>query len=340
MENQLEMYDKVFEYIDADRTAEAMDIAQRLVDANMSNSAAWYAYAHAKKAWGDTALAIKGFEQAIAITPDFTDAYLELADIYGDNKQFEKSIEYAEKVLSYSPTNNVAMELIVLAIGDTEGTDAAIEKCKYFLEIADEILSLQNILGMLYVAKAEEFIVDICDDSGNPEDSYPAFISLDDIKEARSLCETAKSLLTLDSFNEYVEEAEKTLKLCDLDENTKTRVSSIIFLIIHALISTVIYILLSPFGIGIFGLLLAPWVTFKANYFPDYMINFADYTGSNDPLAYKNTRLAKIADFAEKQGIINKNGSIFWAHIWVIRSRFSFYKRFFKKIKSKKQALK
>lgn len=143
-------------------------------------------------------------------------------------------------------------------IGDTEGTDAAIEKCKYFLEIADEVLDLQNVLGMLYVAKAGEFVVDICDDPGNPEDSYPAFISLEDIKEARSLCETAKSLLTIDSFKEYVEEAEKTLKLCDLDENTKTRVSSIIFLIIHALISTVIYILLSPFGIGIFGLLLAP----------------------------------------------------------------------------------
>lgn len=38
MEKQFEeMYDQVFDLIGKGRTAEAMDIAQKLVDANMSN---------------------------------------------------------------------------------------------------------------------------------------------------------------------------------------------------------------------------------------------------------------------------------------------------------------
>ncbi len=44
MEKQFEeMYDRVFDYINAGRTAEAMQVAQQLVDTDMSIAESWWA---------------------------------------------------------------------------------------------------------------------------------------------------------------------------------------------------------------------------------------------------------------------------------------------------------
>lgn len=91
MEKQFEeMYDRVFDYINAGRTAEAMQVAQQLVDTDMSIAESWWAYANAKESWGDNELAKKGYEQVIAIKPDFVDGYVALANIYikSDNEQY------------------------------------------------------------------------------------------------------------------------------------------------------------------------------------------------------------------------------------------------------------
>lgn len=65
----------------------------------------WLIYAFAKKAWGDNALAIKGFEQAIAINPRFAYAYYSLGEFYADNDQFEQAENYFNKALELEPTN-------------------------------------------------------------------------------------------------------------------------------------------------------------------------------------------------------------------------------------------
>ena len=50
MENQFEkMYNQVFQLLENNRKAEAIDVAQQLVDSNMSDENAWFAYACAKK---------------------------------------------------------------------------------------------------------------------------------------------------------------------------------------------------------------------------------------------------------------------------------------------------
>lgn len=165
MEKQFEeMYDQVFDLIGKGRTAEAMDIAQKLVDANMSNEAAWFAYAHAKKEWGDSALAVKGFEQAIAINPEFVQGYIELAWCYGENEQSDVAIKYAQKALEISPTNVEAMDCVVRSLYDLEGIESAIAKCTEYIDMADEKIELQNLLGKLYVDKARLYVVDVPDD--------------------------------------------------------------------------------------------------------------------------------------------------------------------------------
>lgn len=340
MEKQFEeMYDRVFDLIDKGRTAEAMDIAQKLVDANMSNETAWFAYAYAKKEWGDSALAVKGFEQAIAINPEYVPGYIELAWCYGENEQSDVAIKYAQKALEISPTNVEAMDCVVRSLYDLEGIESAIAKCTEYIDMADEKIELQNLLGKLYVDKALLYVVDVPDDFQDPGgETTPGFVSLEDINDVRNYCNKAKSLLTLDRYKDDLEMADILLGACDNDQYQTMRISGWFFLISHAFITTVIYLLLSPFIIGIPCLLIAPWATFKANYMPLYMVNYAYYTGTGDPLAYKNERLANLQRAAADNGILEGDfGNILKAHIWVIRSRISYYKRFLKARKEKKQ---
>ncbi|WP_443723029.1 tetratricopeptide repeat protein [Ruminococcus sp.] len=341
MEKQFEeMYDRVFDYINAGRTAEAMQVAQQLVDTDMSIAESWWAYANAKESWGDNELAKKGYEQVIAIKPDFVDGYVALANIYikSDNEQY--ATELLKKAIEIDELNVYAQDMLVRCISDIEGVDNAIRLCEHFIEISEEKIVMQNLLGELFVDKADEYIVrDIPNVLDDPSQGVgPGFVSIDDIEAARTLCKKARALLTLDDQEETIKYCDEILQACDEDQYQTMRISGWFFLISHAFITTVIYLLLSPFIIGIPCLLIAPWATFKANYMPLYMVNYAYYTGTGDPLAYKNERLANLQRAAADNGILEGDfGNILKAHIWVIRSRISYYKRFLKARKEKKQ---
>lgn len=350
-ENQI---GNIMSYIDEGRTAEAMQMAQDLVDHNMSNEVAWLIYAFAKKAWGDNALAIKGFEQAIAINPRFAYAYYSLGVFYADNDQFEQAEHYFNKALELEPTNIDYMSDLVVVLSINDCFETAIEKCKYFIDISEDKTFLQNRLGMLYVALSNEYLLDIPDDYQDPNcDTTPGFISLEDIQDVRKYCNEAKSLLTLDSFKEEAERAEFLLQVCD-DNCQLLRCHKKIYTAFHAIMAFVFYTLITL----VYGAPLAIAIavfTFKADYFPLYVYNYIWLTGSDDPLKYskdsfyQNHDVLKAMADGAKEGYAQADSnddslgwsiikSLFKSQVWFLKARLQFYKRYINQKKEQKKS--
>lgn len=341
-----EMYDQICDLIGKGRTAEAMDLAQKLVDANMSNAEAWFAYAYAKKAWGDMTLAVKGFEQSVAIDPEYVPGYIELAWYYGENEQPDTAIKYAQKALEISPTNIEAMGLVVRCIHDSDSIDSAIAKCTEYIDMADEKIELQNLLGKLYVNKARLYVVDVPIDYQDPgRGTTPGFISLEDIRDARECCNKAKSLLTLDSYKDDLETAEILLKACDEDCELET-CHKTWYTVFHAVIVFLFYTLITLIWGAPLGIIAAIF-TVKADKFPMYMYNYVWCTGSDDPLKYVSDSfysnhdvLKAMADGAKEEwerGELGNSisGNILKGQFWFFRARIQLYKRLIKGKKSK-----
>lgn len=337
----------IAELIESNRTAEAMQLAQELVDNNMSNEVAWLFYANAKEAWGDKALAKKGFEQALAINPRFALALNDFGAFWLGNEDAETAMVYFEKALEYDPKNTQYMRNVAYNLMFTDSYGAAIEKCEYFISISDEKTYLENTLGEIYVQCCNECVYNVPIDTTDPSaGSEPGFIYLNDIKEVRRDCLKAKSLLTLDSFKETKEKCEALLALCDDNEYNTFRVNKWPYLIFHTLITFVIYGIISvvTWGIGLPFLIIATYANIKGNFFPMYMINYAWCTGTDDPLKYKEGSLRESMAQGAVDGWRSTEDNSFGSElalgfiqsrIWFLRERFSFYKRFIQSKKNK-----
>ena len=155
------MVGDIAELIESNRTAEAMQLAQELVDNNMSNEVAWLFYANAKEAWGDKALAKKGFEQALAINPRFALALNDFGAFWLGNEDAETAMVYFKKALEYDPKNTQYMRNVAYNLMFTDSYGAAIEKCEYFVSISDEKTYSENKLGEIYVQCCNECVYNV-----------------------------------------------------------------------------------------------------------------------------------------------------------------------------------
>ncbi len=339
----------VFSCVDANRTAEAMQLAQELVDHNISSEVAWYVYAHAKEAWGDNALAQKGYEQAIAINPAFPKPYNDFGLLLAAQDKYEAAVRYFEKAVELDPSSEIYMGNAAYFTSCSDSYNAAIEKCKYYIDISAEKTFLQNILGAIYVALSKEYVVDVPDDFEDPDaGTTPGFISLEDIREVRNLCNQAKSLITLDQFKDDADMAESLLQAC-IEDCKLEPAHKKSFTIFHAVCVFIIYTFLTLVWGAPLALLLAI-ITVKADNFPRYMFNYVWCTGSYDPLKYvsdsfyRNHEILKAAkdgwnsvpsDSSSVWGDIFKE--FFKSQIWFFKARIQFYKRFIKEKKEQKQ---
>ena len=329
------------------RAAEAMQSAQILLDNNMSNEIAWMIYALAKDTWGDRELAKKGFEQAIAINPKFAAALNEYGFFYVRSEDYNTAIDYFNRALECDEKNQQYMRDVAYCLMFTDSYDAAIEKCKYFISVADNKTYLENVLAEIYVECCSECVVDVPVNVNDPsQGTEPGFIYLNDIREVRKHCLEAKELLTLDSFSETKEKCESLLALCDDNEFNTFRLKKWPYLIFHTLITFIIYGFISviTWGIGVPFLIIATYANIKGDYFPMYMINYAYYTGTDDPLKYKEGSLREsvangLVDGWRSSGE-NTYGtemtlSFIQSRFWFLRQRLSFYKRLLRSKKKK-----
>ncbi len=339
------LFEEIMSYIEKNRTAEVMQLAQDLVDRNMSNELAWVAYAMAKEAWGDRELARKGYEQSIAINPRFAFALRNYGRfILGDNDA-ETAMMYFNRALENDPENAVFMAYVAYYLMFTESYAAAIDKCEYFISITDNNTYLKNTLGAIYVELSKTYIVDVPDDFEDPSaGTSPGFIYLSDINDVREYCTKAKELLTLEDFQADLDTCNDLLELCDKDQYETFRIRKWPYIIFHTLITVIFYGVISfiTSGICLPLLIIATYANIKGSSFPMYMINNANYRGVEDPLKYKEGSIREAMAQGGANGWASSGGSelvlgFFQSRIWFFRARLAFYKRFIQNLKSKKK---
>lgn len=350
-----DMVNQVLSYLDSKRTAEALQMAQDLIDHNISSEVAWLVYAYAKEEWGDKEMAKKAYEQAIAINPNFALALNDFGVFYSKEQQNDMASYYYNRALECEPKNTLYMGNVARVLMTTDSFEAAIQRCKEFIEISEEKTYLQNILGSIYVKLCEQYIVDVPDDYEDPNcDTTPGFISLEDINDVRKYCNEAKSLLTLSEFKEDVEAAEYLLQVCDADceligchRKLYRIIQTVVTGVISLFLSIVTWGIFLPFGI------IATLSTYKADFFPAYMVNYAWCTGTSDPLQYsrdsfyKNHEVLKsMADGAiegwksggtEDSLFLDLLTEYIKGRYWFMKARIQFYKRYIKQKKEQKQ---
>lgn len=338
----------ILSYIDGGRTAEAVQMAQDIVNRNMSNEVAWLVYAEAKSAWGDRDLARKAFEQAIAINPCFSLALNDYGVFLFADKEYDLARTYYNRALENEPTNSLFMSNVAGILAFTDSFAAAIDKCKYFIELSDDKTRLKDTLGSIYVELSETYLVDVPNDFEDPsEGTEPGFIYLSDINDVREYCLQAKNLLSEEN-QECLERCNNLLKICDENQYNTFRIRKWPFIIFHTAITVLLYGIISIITYGIFlpVLVIATYANIKGCSFPIYMLNNAYCTGTDDPLKYKEGSVRDAMSKGAVEGLIRSGEytigtemalDFFKSRIWLFRARLSFYKRFIQNMKSKKE---
>ncbi len=350
----------ILDYVDCGRTAEAIKMAQDLSDRNISSEIAWYCNALAKGAAEDYPGAYYAYQQAIAINNKFANAYEDYGYALATNKEFAKAQECFETAHEIDPENVYYMSDLARILVETQGTEASIEKFRYFIERASEKTVLENSLGEVLVESCVDLVVDIPNDPENPNgETTPGFLTLEDIETARKRCNEALSLLTLASSESSAEFARTILEQCDIDSSLE-RYHKKSFVIFHTVMSAIFTFFATCCTMGIylpFGIIMT-YATYKADFFPAYWINYALYTGSDDPFQYKKDKFRNKHEILQaaidggKDGwnstgssSSSVGGALFSGLVvpyikrrfWFMKARIEFYKRFIKNMKDKKK---
>lgn len=264
--------DKACELLDSGRTAEAMSIAQQLVDQRPGDATAWIVWSMAKEEWEDYDMAIKGYKQVIAIDPqnDFAIGHLGLC--YFNKGMFQDALRELEKAISLNPDDDF-MYTAVAAVANINGIDAAIAKCNTYLATAKNKIPLENKLGQCYVAKASTFFTEAPDGQ-----SY--LTSKTAVNSSREYCNKALTLMTLtDLCADDIKQAQEILRLCDISDSKKFAG----YLLKAALIWVVVGFIVTAFlpWLGIIMLIFG-CVGIAACRVPQWRINERALSGKNN----------------------------------------------------------
>ena len=99
--------------------------------------------------------AINYLERSIALNPFNENARFELADLYYNKGQEDKSMEQYKQILSFDPKNTDALWLLGVGYEDMGQYDLALETYKRGLGIKPDNIDLLDNLGMLYLIKGD-----------------------------------------------------------------------------------------------------------------------------------------------------------------------------------------
>lgn len=302
----LDTFNRIFDLSDNGRTVEAVQLAQMLVNENISNEFAWYACGYAQDKEKNTAEAIKCYKQAVAINASFAIAHLELAQLYYDQEEIDLAKFHAETTVKLDYSLNQAKAILCDITKVNEGLDVAIDRLQNYIDKAEVKTELQNYLGTYYVEKAYEFVFDIPDRpffdpmtkalklqkgivDDDDVDTFPGFISKYDIADARMYANKALGYLTLDNpfINDYRDLCNQLIEQCEIDEELLP-LSNEKFIKVYQVLLGVFHFLIAfcTWGIGL-PLLVGAAIVKKANLVPGYIMNYMLFFNSETPLDFK-----------------------------------------------------
>ncbi len=106
--------------------------------------------------WGDKQAALREFQTAIALKPNYADAYHNLANTLRELKQLDKALENYYKALEYSPGLWQSYQNIAAIYFDQKQYDLSIQNIQKAIQINPRNINLVNNLGVLYMVKGDK----------------------------------------------------------------------------------------------------------------------------------------------------------------------------------------
>lgn len=102
---------------------------------------------------GDLEGAIASLQKALRSAGDKTPVYLELADLYRDQREFDMAVAAVRKAIKRSPNDVHAREILLEMLLELGSFDDAIEESKALLKLAPKSLSARDVLSIAYIQK-------------------------------------------------------------------------------------------------------------------------------------------------------------------------------------------
>ena len=100
--------------------------------------------------------AIKSYEKALELKPDFADAYIGIGNVYLESLNMETAIDNYKKALDIDPRHVIAYFNLGVAYGYNGQIDEAIASCKKAIELNPRFIEAYSNLGDLYLEKGDK----------------------------------------------------------------------------------------------------------------------------------------------------------------------------------------
>jgi tetratricopeptide (TPR) repeat protein len=141
-----------------------------------TNANYFFMQARCNYALNRSVLAAKNYEKAIALSPNFMDAKIKLADLYYITKEHEKSINLANSVLALDKTKAYAYHIRAMNYKDVGDTAKAIINFQKAIELDNNDFDSHIILAKILLAQnnklALEYINAAISIRPNDEDAF------------------------------------------------------------------------------------------------------------------------------------------------------------------------
>ena len=105
---------------------------------------------------GDKQAALREFQTAINIKPNYADAYHNLANTYMELKQPDKALENYQKALEFNPNLWQSYQNIAAIYYANKKYDQALENVQKAIAINPKNINLRNNLGIVYLSMGEK----------------------------------------------------------------------------------------------------------------------------------------------------------------------------------------
>lgn len=106
--------------------------------------------------WGDKQAALREFQKAIELKPNYGDAYHNLANTYIEIGQPEKALENYQNAIKYNPNLWQSHQNIAAIYFAAKQYDPAIENLQRAIQINPKNLNLRVNLGIVYLVKGDK----------------------------------------------------------------------------------------------------------------------------------------------------------------------------------------
>ena len=205
--------------LDCKKYKESLEVCRHILEQKPGYAAAWLIIGDVQRALKDYDKARKAYENASKSSDFYLAPMQRLADLYGEQGDAERQMQFLHKLDELSPLNvnrKISLGELHLARGDTEAAEALFEKAmtQVTREAMDSISSLSGRIASIYADKgvpdkAERFLRESIESKGK-------FLSRSDLMLFNQL---GISLRQQGRWMDAITEYKRAIKIAPDDEN-------------------------------------------------------------------------------------------------------------------------